>query len=187
MRSAGLSIDRRPVRLGIRLLYILLPVLSCLLNTQADANQEYKVKAAFLYNAAKFVDWPTDTMAGGSFAVCVLGDDPFGPLLDEFTTRPLKGKRVVVRRFNSLDKLRECQLVFITATERRRLGAVFGVLRDLPVLTVSDMDGFVRSGGMIEMSMDKGKLTFDVNHRQNRRQGLKISAQMLKLAREIVE
>lgn len=149
--------------------------------------QEYQIKAAFLYNAAKFIEWPPESNATGSFVIGVLGDDPFGPLLDELSTKTIRGKKIIIRRFSSLDKVRDCHLLFVPASERRRLSAVLSMGRGAAVLTVSDMDGFAKSGGMIEMVMDKGRLGFDVNNQQVRKQGIRISAQMLKLARTVLD
>ena len=78
-------------------------------------------------------------------------------------------------------------MLFIADSEQRRLSAVLSMLRQVPTLTVSDIDGFARGGGMLEMVMDQSRLGFIANNRQARKQGLKISAQMLKLAREIIE
>ncbi|MGE3551117.1 MAG: YfiR family protein, partial [Geobacter sp.] len=97
------------------------------------------------------------------------------------------GKKVIIRRLTSLERAAECQLLFIAASEQRRLQTVLGRLRELPLLTVSDIDGFAFAGGMLELTMDRNRLTFIANNRQAKRQGLKISSQMLKLAREIVE
>jgi YfiR/HmsC-like len=147
--------------------------------------QEYQIKAAFLYNAAKFIEWPPESGTSGSFVIGVLGEDPFGSLLDDLSSKTIKGKKIIIKRFSSLDKVRECHMLFIPATERRRLSVVLSTSRDHAVLTVSDLDGFAKSGGMIELAMDKGRLGFDVNNHQIRKQGLKISAQMLKLARTV--
>ena len=148
---------------------------------------EYQLKAAFLFNAAKFVDWPPEALSPEVFTIGVLGEDPFGPALDVLATRTIKGKKIVIRRVSSLDRVRDCQLLFIASSELRRLPAVLSTLRQVPALTISDIDGFASGGGMLEMVMDQGRLGFIANNRQARKQGLKISAQMLKLAREIIE
>jgi hypothetical protein len=154
---------------------------------RAQTVTEYGVKAAFLYNAPKFIDWPPEALTSASFTIGVLGDDPFGTVLDQLAGRTIKGKKVVIRRLTSLERAAECQLLFIAASEQRRLQTVLGRLRELPLLTVSDIDGFAFAGGMLELTMDRNRLTFIANNRQAKRQGLKISSQMLKLAREIVE
>lgn len=168
-------------------LALLLFVLGCPAAVAEQPPSEYGIKAAFLYNAPKFVDWPSEALSMPSFTIGVLGDDPFGPLLDQLVGRTIKGKKIVVRRITSLDRAAECQLLFIAASEQRRLAAVLGRLRELPLLTVSDIDGFAFAGGMLELTMERNRLTFIANNRQAKRQGLKMSSQMLKLAREIVE
>lgn len=168
-------------------LALLLSVIGCPAAGAEPSVDEDQVKAAFLYNAPKFVDWPPEALSSSSFIIGVLGDDPFGPWLDQLAGRTVKGKKVVVRRITSLDLAAECQLLFIAASEQRRLPTVLGRLRKMPLLTVSDIDGFAFAGGMLELSMERNRLAFIVNNRQAKRQGLKISSQMLKLAREIVE
>ena len=168
-------------------LALLLLVLGCPAAGAAQPASEYQIKAAFLYNAPKFVDWPPEAAAAQVFTIGVLGDDPFGPLLEQLANRTVKGKKIVVRRITSPDRAAECQLLFIAASEQRRLSTVLGRLRELPLLTVSDIDGFAFAGGMLELSMDRDRLTFIINNRQSKRQGFKISSQLLKLAQEIVE
>lgn len=156
-------------------------------SASTQTTPEYLVKAAFLYNAPKFVDWPQAQAGSPVFIIGVLGDDPFGTYLDELSNRTIRGKRITIRRFSSVERATDCHVVFIAASEQRRLAALLARLRDLPVLTISDIDGFAAAGGMLELTMDKNRLTFSVNHRQAKRQGFRISSQMLKLAREIVE
>lgn len=168
-------------------LALLLLVLGCPAAGAAQPASEYQIKAAFLYNAPKFVDWPPEAAAAQVFTIGVLGDDPFGPLLEQLANRTVKGKKVVVRRMTSLDRAVESDLLFIAASEQRRLTAILGRLRDLPVLTISDIDGFAYAGGMIELTMKRDRLSFTVNTRQAKRQGFRISSQLLKLAQEIVE
>ena len=180
--------QRHTRRLTAAVLLVLL--LSCVgwpSNSTAETAGEYQLKAAFLYNAPKFVEWPAEALSSPAFTIGVLGDDPFGPLLDQLAGRSIKGKQIVIRRITSPERATECQLLFIAASEQRRLQAVLGRLRELPLLTVSDIDGFAFAGGMLELGMDRNRLTFIANIRQAKRQGLKISSQMLKLAREIVE
>ena len=168
-------------------LVLLLLVLGCPAAATAQSASEYQVKAAFLYNAPKFIDWPPQTAAAQVFTIGVLGDDPFGPVLEQLANRTVKGKKIVVRRMTSLDRAAESDLLFIAASEQRRLTAVLGRLRELPVLTVSDIDGFAYAGGMLELTMKRDRLSFTANNRQAKRQGFRISSQLLKLAQEIVE
>ena len=168
-------------------LALLLLVLGCPAAGTAQSASEYQIKAAFLYNAPKFVEWPAEALTSTSFTIGVLGDDPFGTLLDQLAGRTIKGKKVVIRRLASLERAAECQVLFIATSEQRRLQAVLVRLRELPLLTVSDIDGFAFAGGMLELSMDRDRLTFIINNRQSKRQGFKISSQLLKLAQEIVE
>lgn len=149
---------------------------------------EYEVKAAFLFNFVKFVEWPAEALpAGGPLLICVLGDDPFGDALDAIT----KGERVgghetAIRRFRSLDQVRSCQVLFVSLSERRQMPAVFEAVRGASVLTVSDIDRFAASGGMINFTKQNYRIGFEINPQAAERARLRISSKLLSLAK-IVE
>ena len=176
-----------PVSVALPVLICLALLLSGLAGTAAGGPPEYQVKAAFLLNTIRFVEWPAGENTSADIVIGVLGEDPFGPYLDELAGRKIKGRKIVIRHFSSPDRAAGCQVLFIPDSERRRLQSLLGLLRGYSILTVSDSDGFVHMGGMIEIDLDKGHLVFDVNQRQLSLRGLKISSQMLKLARDIVE
>ena len=152
----------------------------------AAGASEYELKAAFLFNFAKFVDWPPNALdKAAGVSVCVLGDDPFGELLD----RTLAGKSVherplVVRRHDDLAATGDCHILFVSAAEERRLARV--APPQAPVLTVGETDGFVRRGGIIAFAMDDSRLRFEINADAADRAGLRISSQLLKLATRVV-
>jgi hypothetical protein len=146
---------------------------------------EYQVKAAFLYNFAKFVDWPAGA-AGNTIVIGVLGDDPFGAILDfTFEGKTVGGKEFEVRRFQRIDQLQVCQVLFVSDSEEQNLGRILAALRGVPVLTVSDSRNFVSAGGMIELLLEDKKIRFDINLRGVKGSRLRISAQLLQLARKV--
>lgn len=144
---------------------------------------EYRVKAAILYHLAKFVEWPADAFPApdAPFAVCVLGVDPFGELLDE----SLKGRQVAGRAF-AVRRLAEpqggCHVLFIATSERRRLGLITEQLGKTGVLTVSEEDGFTALGGIVELINEAGKVHFHINAAAAERARLRVSARLLALA-----
>ena len=152
----------------------------------APGASEYELKAAFLFNFAKFIDWPPNALENATgVSVCVLGDDPFGDLLD----RTLAGKSVherplVVRRHDTLGDTGGCHILFVSAAEERRLARV--APPEAPVLTVGETDGFVQRGGIIAFAMDDKRLRFEINADAADRAGLRISSQLLKLATRVV-
>jgi uncharacterized protein DUF4154 len=144
---------------------------------------EYEVKAAFLFNFAKFVEWPEAALpADGTFVIAVLGADPFGHALDDLEGRVVLGRRIVVKRWRDLGELAACQLLFVSASEDERLGDVLRAVASRPVLTVSDGDGFAERGVMINFRTRDRRIRFEINLERAETAGLKMSSQLLKLA-----
>lgn len=152
---------------------------------QGGTPSEYQVKAAYLFYFSTYVDWFAAAPAeGGAIVVGVLGEDPFGGILDD----TLQGKTVashplVVKRFAAARDASRCHILFVSPSEEPRLPAILKQLRGTPVLTVSDIEGFAELGGQIGFRVDDRKIRLDVNLASIQRSGLKVSAQLLKLAR----
>jgi hypothetical protein len=151
---------------------------------QASSASEYQVKAAFVYNFAKFVDWPPTVFANAQapLNLCIVGIDPFGAALEAIKDKTIKDRKLVVQYKSRRENLDSCQSAFISASEREALALILGPLQDTPILTVSDVDGFLEAGGMINLITVANKIRFEVNLDAVRRAGLTISAQLLKLA-----
>lgn len=145
---------------------------------------EYAVKAAFVFNFAKFVDWPAGAFpAERPFVIGVLGEDPFGAALDEIVRGgALQGRPVAVARYRSAEQAAACQVLFIARSERALQAAALKALAGKPVLTVGDAEDFLSAGGMIRLHARAGRIRFDVNKAAADKAGLRISAQLLKLA-----
>jgi hypothetical protein len=151
-----------------------------------EVTREYEVKAAFLYSFATFTDWPGDAVpdAGDAFVIGVLGVDPFGPVLDAIAaSKTVRGRRIVVRRFATLEDYTPCHILFVASSERARMGAVIETLRDAPVLLVADTGEFARAGGTIDLVVEDNKVRFEINQAAAEHAGLKISSKLLRLAR----
>lgn len=152
----------------------------------AQETIERDVKAAYLYNFTKFVEWPKPS-GDQPFRLCVSGDDALRQSLE----KTIAGEQVEGRPLQSLvprtpNEARNCQVLFIggaSEDEARMLSAV----RDLPVLTVSDTLDFARRGGGIEFVKEKNRLRFDVNLQGAEQGGIRISARLLKVARAVHE
>jgi len=145
---------------------------------------EYQVKAAYLYNFGKFVEWPTSDMTSeSSFNICVLGQDPFGATFaSTIGGENIKGKSVVLRRIPRAQEAVGCHILFISSSEDPRLKEILAALDKTSVLTVSDMPQFTRRGGMIQFVMDANRVRFEVNLTSAERTGLTVSSQLLKVA-----
>lgn len=155
---------------------------------QQGTYQEHDVKAAFLYNFTKFVEWPPEAFRSpeSPMAICVFGEDPFGESLDAVVRgETLNGRRLVVRRTRDLQELRDCQTLFVPGAERERFAEVFSALRDASVLTVGEVDGFLPQGGVIRFVVDQGRVRFEINLDAAERSRLKLSSKLLRLARAV--
>jgi hypothetical protein len=153
---------------------------------QATSLSEYQVKAAFLFNFAKFIDWPEGTYASprAPFAICVLGKDPFGSTLDEVLAgKVMENHPVAVLRLRDSTEARHCQLVFVSSSESRNYAVILESVRGASVLVVGETDGFAASGGTIEFTLEEDHVRFAINPEAARRAGLKCSSRLLALAK----
>ena len=151
----------------------------------AGAPSEYELKAVFLLNFARFVAWPTNVLPpnDGPLVIGILGEDPFGSLLDSTVAGELvDGRAIVVKRFKSGDDITKCQVLYISRSENPRIPALLNHLRGKPVLTVSDSDRFAYAGGMIGLVLDQGRVRVQINIDSARNGNLAISAKLLRLS-----
>ena len=162
----------------------ILVTISCFLQASAQPSREYDVKAAFLYNFITFTDWPADAFSDASspYVIGVLGDDPFGPVLDQIVTgEHIKSRPLVVRRFKNIADIHHCHILFICASEAYRLPEILRWLRDQPVLTVADMPGFAEAGGEIGF-ISGSRVRLIINPDALRSAHLSVSSKLLRLA-----
>jgi hypothetical protein len=146
---------------------------------------EYEVKAAFLFNFAKFVEWPAGATQDTSccFYIGILGRDPFGPVLDRLIgSKNVKNKKILIRRFNDPCDLEFCHLLFISNSERPNWNAIREKLRGARTLTVGEMEGFTDNRGMIQFVMIDDRVHFLINADAAENAGLKLSSKLLNLA-----
>ena len=150
---------------------------------------DYQVKAAYLYYFSTFVDWPAETFSrsGDPLIIGVLGEDPFGKVLDEtIQGKTVNARRLIVKRFQTIKDARESQILFISSSEEEHLANIFKALEGSTVLTVGEAERFASRGGQIGFRMEDRKVRFDINVAAVGHARLKISAQLMKLGR-IVE
>ncbi|MRR58577.1 MAG: YfiR family protein [Deltaproteobacteria bacterium] len=156
---------------------------------QAEPYQagEYQVKAAFLLNFANFIQWPQGALGDNTFTIGILGQDPFGSALDSLKGRKVKGRRVVVKRYDDPDDAREADILFISASEKRALPRILKTIKGKSILTVADSKDFGRSGVMINLLLMRKRVGFEINLAAAHHAGLEISSHLLKLAQEVFE
>ncbi len=149
----------------------------------------YEVTAAYLFNFSKFVEWPQGTFAEATdpIAICVLGESPLEPLLDEAVKgKRVSGREIVVRKTASLSKTSGCHILFLAPSEPERLDDALARLADRPVLTVSDADSVADRGAVIGLTLENRRVRFEVNMAAAGRAGLKLSSQLLKVAARLI-
>lgn len=150
----------------------------------SDPDLEYKVKAAFLYNFAKFVSWPAEKFASpqSPIEICVLEPDPFGAILDEtIRGKTVDGRPLLVRRGNQLESLRECHLLYADDSGTRRVEQIFSQLAQNAVMTVHSGD-HVLGSGVARFFLDDRRIRFEINAASAERAGLQLSAKLQSVA-----
>jgi len=157
----------------------------------ADINQpsEYEIKAAYLYNVTKFIRWPSHTVHDRdteTFHSCILGLNLFGDAFHKARDKSGADDNVVVRNIDSVPKQGGCHVLFISQSEVNQLSQLLQSVAALPILTVSDIEGFAIGGGCIELATIDNKAVFSVNLQSANRARLKFSAQLLELAKVVI-
>ncbi|MBU1054111.1 MAG: YfiR family protein [Proteobacteria bacterium] len=155
-----------------------------------SSKMEPKLKAAFIYNFAKFVDWSTTYSKGISsqpFLIGVLGNDPITEELLAIEGKLIKGRKMLVRTLSDIQDIKGCQVVFISASEKNNLISILNAVKNKEILTISDMNNFVDKGGSIGFVRIENKIRFDVNLKTAEKSNLKIRSDLLALARRIIK
>ena len=184
-------LDQPTIRCLCRLAVLLLTMVcgGAGIAAETPAVGEYQVKAAFIYNFTKFVEWPEDAAATNDvpFIIGIVGNDPFGGALDEVVkSQQVAGRPLVVRRFKRGDSVTGCRILFISRSETDRLESLLKQIDSQSVLTVADLDGGASRGVMINLVVDQGSVKMEVNLARAGRARLHISSKLLGLAK-IVE
>ena len=146
---------------------------------QSDQPSEYAVKAAFLFNFTKFVEWPEKAFNGpqAPIVIGIIGDDPFGDSLMRIVAgQKAQGRAILIAKYRRGDDLRRSQILFISASERLRSAEILASLQDASVLTVSDIDGFAEAGGTMQFVVQENRVRFVVNLDAATQSKLRVSA-----------
>jgi hypothetical protein len=151
---------------------------------------EYPVKLAFLFNFTSFVEWPADSFKspGAPLSICIVGHDPFSvDIENDLRTRKAWGHPIEVLKLRPAETLSTCHMVFIPVTEKDQAGKIVRSLTESNTLTVGESEGFASMGGVINLTVEKSQVHFEVNRLAAARAHLKISAKLLSLARIVTE
>jgi len=194
------------------ILIVLMPVLFAVsIGSQswADsaASREYQIKAAFLYNFVKFVDWPKEKVSDVNepIVIGIIGKDPFGKAFEPIKDKKVKNRKVIIRRFKGFEELkksaendkpklqqqnqavRRCYILYICPSEKEKLKEIVSWVRAYPVLTIAEAKGFLDVGGIINFLMEEKKVRFEINITASEQAKLKIRSQLLQLAKRVVK
>jgi len=170
---------RRLPSFSIVAVFVGLAMVAALAFAQGDAELEYKIKAAYLYNFTKFIQWPPKNSS--VFTICIVGDDLFAGLIDELETRQAFGKPIQIQRNMASRSVDGCDMAYVGRKEALPKSGLHGVL------TVGSDAGFVEAGGMIGFVVEDHKIKLHINLSAIRHSGLDISAKLLEVATVIRE
>ena len=182
--ARGVLASRTIARCGLCLALFVGPGLPA--QAEEAAPSEYQLKAAFLYNFGKFVEWPPEAFASSNsaFTIGIIGDNPFGDFLARAVEKKnLNGHPLQVKQFKSLSELKGCHILFVSLSERKRLAEILRAVRGAAVLTVSEIENFLAPGGMIQFYMEGNKVRFAIKDAAAKESGLRISFKLLSLAK----
>ena len=152
---------------------------------------EYLIKAGFIYNFAKFVEWPSTAFSqpDSPIMIGVLGTDPFGSVLDRLVEDKKIGARgFVVKRYKwgkDLKDLKECKILFVSASEKAHIDEIVQAVKGLPILMVGETPGFAERGGIIRFTLEDNRVRFEINVDAAHQADLNISSRLLTLAKII--
>jgi hypothetical protein len=155
---------------------------------QGQNAEEYQIKAAFLYNFAKFVEWPSQTFqsTAAPIVICVLGQNPFGHALEEAVAgKVVAGRGLITREVADVKQSSSCQILFIGVSERKRWRDILAGIKTGCVLTVGESAEFTASGGIISLILEDGKVRFQINVDAAAQEKIHISSKLLSLAQVV--
>lgn len=189
-RWPGNAARRMQVRGIVIVLTAIFILVSSRVNCGAQSATEYQVKAAYLFNFLKFVEWPEVT-PGESQTKWVIGIVGSSPVGDELTklveSKSVLGRELQIKTFQSTDNLRICNILFISDSEKKRLPGILASLRGSSVMTVADMDHFIDAGGMVQFVVEDARVRISIDVGATGRARLKISSKLLALARTVTD
>lgn len=155
-----------------------------------ESHTAYEIEAAYLFNFLKFVEWPGDAAADpqSKWVIGVVGDSPVGTELSLLAEgKNVEGRGLLVKKIHAKDNPRECHIIFVSASEEKRLPSLLSALQGSSVLTVADFGKFIERGGMIQFVTDGGRVRMDIDLGATGRARLKVSSKLLALAQAVTE
>jgi uncharacterized protein DUF4154 len=149
---------------------------------------EYQVKARFLCNFARYVEWPTESFKtpNDPIAICILGHDPFGGALDQAVNgKQVDGRPFLVRPVSGIPPDLHCHILFVPSSEGKRFRSMAGSLEGSAILTIGEIQELPAEGGVINFRLEDGHIGFEINLDAAGRRHLRISSRLLSLAQAV--
>jgi hypothetical protein len=177
------------MRLSATILMLVSVVLTTGKSRAQDAPpSEYQVKAAFIFNFAKFVEWPATAFsdAKSPLVIGILGENPFGEDLERIVHAKTLNQRSIEVKKNcqNAEEAKKCHVLFISTSEKKRLQEILSAVAGTNILTVSEMDGFIEAGGIINFFREGNKIRFQIDHATAKKSGLKVDSKLLGLGKK---
>jgi hypothetical protein len=172
-------------RSGARVALVLLLAFGAFRSLAQTATQhEYELKAGVLYHIMEYVEWPKGAMSNNpaSLHIGLIGQIPFADALEVLTGKTIQGRALIVKRISDPQAAASCQVLFIGASEKPRIPEIVAEVKDRPVLTVSEVEGFAEQGGMVNLLAGPNRIVMEINREVAGKARLSISSQLLKLA-----
>lgn len=180
------------------LLVLILTMFFNIVNAESEQEQEYKVKAAFLYNFLKFIEWPTTKISDEkTINIGIIGTNPFGKAFEPVQGKKIGDKKIAIKFFDStektkltseqIDNIRKCHVLFVCGSEKKQFKDIINYVKDHNVLTVGDTNGFLDAGGIINFMIEDQKVCFKINNYNAKQAKLNIRSQLLRLAKKVIE
>ena len=154
-----------------------------------DGSSEYLIKAGFIYNFAQLVQWPDAAFpqSDSPIVIGIVGNDPFGATIDSVVQgKKLNGRSLVVKRFRwgkDTREIKDCNILFVSSSERERLDEIIQAVKSLPILTIGETPGFATRGGIINLTLEGNRVRFEVDIEAAKQANVNISSRLLALAR----
>jgi hypothetical protein len=151
----------------------------------SDSSKEYLIKAGYIYNFPKLMEWPSNAFpqADSPIVVGVLGTDPFGGTLDKILQgQKANGRSFVVKHLKWGMDIRDCNILFVASSETAHLDEILHTVKGQPILTIGETPGFAQRGGIVNFVLEDDKVRFEVNLDAAKQANINISSRLLQLA-----
>lgn len=150
-----------------------------------DNDLVYRIKAAYLYNLSKFIQWPNEVRADQSpIDICLMGSNPFKEYIFKLEQRQARGRPIKIIQQPAADKLSQCDMMFFPIDDPQTDHDLMAV-KDRNILTVGESETFIQQGGLINLSLENGRVQLTINNSKARQHGFTISANLLEIARQV--